>query len=166
MVNYVDENGDAVDVNKILTIIVTVLITGSVGNDFYFLRNRQYMFEDTSDRLTYYLDCEEDTIQRMMSHYRVIIDEEDYYIPACFACVEGRLRPIFEQDYEKWRLRKADQPRDFIAEYKKVTGIDLEERNQVQHDGYEYWKQAQKEYKKKEKIPFNYEQYDPEHQVY
>jgi len=160
MVRYVDENGIEIDVNKVLTIIMDVKLTSEGGVDFYFLCKRQYLFEDTSTRMSYYFNCEETTVQRPIKHYRVIIDDETYYVPDCFVVIEGRLRALYEQDVDIWRVKKADQPRNWIAEYEKITGIDLSKRHEEQHDGYDLWKESLKDLRAKTKIDADFEQDD------
>jgi len=161
------ETGEEVDLSKILTMVYDLKLTGSNGTEKYFLRNRQYQFEDTSNRNTYYdRDLELTTAQSYVLHYRVSIDDEDFYVPSYFIAIEGFLREESQQDWEIWRQKKADQPRDAIGAYKDVTGIDLKNRNQELFNGYDYWLELLKKKKKKYGKFYDMEQDDEDAQTY
>lgn len=162
--NVVDTNNEPVDLNTIITMVVQIVITGENGTERYFLYSRQYQYTTIEQRGTYY-DFENelrDTIT-VMNHYKVEIDDEAFWIPESFAVIENKLRPEYEQDYRVWQAKKADQPKDFRKEYKKVTGIDLLKRTQEQHDGLDLWKEHEKSKTKRQKIPYRIEQ-DEEHE--
>lgn len=171
MITYTDSNDEVIDITKVLTILLDIEITGSSSTDRYFLRNRQYMFVDTSVRSTLYWDCELTTSSRNMLHYRVVIedasgDDENFYIPECFIAIEGFLRAEFQQDVENWKQKKADQPKNVVEEYEKISGIDLDKRHEIQYDGYEYWLEAKKKRKKKSGRLFRTEQDDENNRTY
>ena len=164
--NVVDINGDAVDLNMIITMIMDIRLDGESDGEFWFLSMHQYMFEDTEDRMAYYFNCDPVDYLVLQKHYRVIIEEEDFYIPADFCTIEGRLRATWEQSFYTWMEKKADQPRNVIEAYKKITGIDLSKRNEIQHDGYELYIAWLKNRKEKTKIPYRTEQDSPDDQTY
>lgn len=163
----VDANGDAVDLSKVITMISDLHVVNDNDEEFWFLSMHQYLYEDISFRQTYYdKDCQKITSPVMMNNYRVVIDEEDFYVPVCFAVIENKLRPTWQQDYKTWERKKADQPKDVIKEYKNITGIDLKKRLQDEHDAYELYKEELKKRKKKTKIPYRVEQDSADEQTY
>lgn len=167
MPGYVDQDGNEVDINKILTIIAPIAVTGDQGTEMYFLYLRQYEFDSTEYRLTYYDGCDIVSTQRMMLHYKIVWDtDEVFYIPGCFAVVEGKLRKSYEQDVNKWYEMKSDQPKDVVKAYKKATGIDLSKTHNVKHNGVRAKEKADKISKKTEKIPGGYEEDPADEQTY
>jgi hypothetical protein len=164
--NIVDEDGNAVDLGKIITFICDITITNQNNKKFNFLSRHQYLFNEIEKRHSYYFDCENTNYPVLQDHYKITIEDEIFYVPVCFAVVEFKLRPFWDQDFYKWMEKKADQPRNMIKEYKKITGIDLSKRTQIQHNAYEQYLKWLKDRKKKEKIPYRIEQDSPEDQTY
>jgi hypothetical protein len=143
-----DENGNEIDLTKILTMVKTIHTFGSNGTEKWFVSHHQYQFSAVSMRAV------EDEYQAdygnvMMYHYEIVLESETFYIPKLAAVIENRLRPWYEQDFHGWVEHKSDQPRDFIGAYKEVTGIDLKKRaEQPEHDGFEIMKDVEKNMKK------------------
>lgn len=163
---YTDEDGNEIDVMKVLTIIVPIMIEGAAGEEKYFLHHRQYQFEEIVGKDTYYDHCELGDTLVFRSHYKVVTATDTFYLPACFAVVEGVLRPRDRQDIEKWKLKIADQPRNSRKEFEKITGVDIDETLKEQHNGMAVYKEALRNRKKKTEIPYSYEQDPPESQTY
>ena len=163
---YTDEDGNEIDVKKVLTVTIPIMIEGEAGEEKYFLLLRQYQFDEVVNRQTYYHKGELTDTQRIAPHYKVVTDDDTFYLPGCFAVIEGWLRRRDQQDIEKWKLKIADQPRNSRKEFEKVTGIDIDKNLEPQHNGMAEYRKALKERKKKTKIPFRTEQDKDYEQTY
>lgn len=133
---FYDEDGNIVDLSKIITILYTINLRADDGiHEKYVIRNYQYRFEDIDNRVT---DCDDLPLEYQgirMDHYRLTIDDIDYYVPQVAAAIEYTLRKAWMQDKRTYQRKLSSQPKDVIAAYEEATGIDLTERGGRQHDG-------------------------------
>jgi len=116
----------------------TILITGDVGTEKYFLIKRQYQFEDKSTRQGSCDGCSEDTEYAYVTYYRILIGTESFYIPEGKIAIEGTIKPEWMQDKFKFHEFKSDQPKDYRQAVLDTIGVDLEKTTEESHDGYEY----------------------------
>lgn len=144
MVIIKDADGNTIDLSKVLTICMPVNVTGSLGSTFFFEMRHQYLFEDTSTRVPE-TALQDDYGDVAILHYRIERDGEDFYIPGPAAVIEMMLRPWYHQDRYGFLEWNANQPRDFIGEYKELTGIDLKKRASPQYDGYDLMEEMEKQ---------------------
>ena len=133
-----DIDGNDVDINKILTIVAVVAVTGSKGTVRWFRPWKQYMFDETERQYTPLEGCGDTFGKISMIHYRVTIDDEYFWIPEERMAIEGMLRPEWRQDKYAYLEHISDEPKDFKKVYKDLTGIDLDKRLQPEHNGYDY----------------------------
>jgi len=122
------DNIDEIDPMSVITIIMPVKILGDDGSTYYWFRpRRQYLFTDSEVRSIDCNGCGQYLKNQLVLHYKVTINEINYWIPKPVTAIENYIRPDYEQSYEAWRESKYHRPVDYKKELKLLTGIDLEE---------------------------------------
>jgi hypothetical protein len=132
-----DCTNENLDYDKLLTIVNTIIVTGSNGTQFSFLKWRQYIICDMVLDVTIPCkDCPHDVNgapgiilnpgQKVQDYYRICIEGEKFLIPKQDGAIEGYLRPIEQQDFRKWKDRFwTNQPKDYKAAMKYILGRDI-----------------------------------------
>jgi len=125
---------------KKIIIVVQQMIVGSLGTEMYFVPYRQYCFEDTSMRDVECYHCSNKN--KLVRHFRVVIDTEDFYIPETIAAMSVYDINLVGNSFKARMEAQTEQPADYKAVYKDLTGIDLKAGDVVTHNGYDLWKKV------------------------
>lgn len=120
---------------QILTVIVTIKIMGENGTEKWFNSYSQFCYEDTKEITNRCQSCSIDFRKRVYTHYRVVIDDEDFYIPDWAIALENRVRKDWEENARALKEHENTQPKDWKKAYLEATGIDITKTEKVQCNG-------------------------------
>jgi len=112
-------------------------------NDKWFLHCRQYSYEDTSVRED--SSCDRCKGTKWLKHYRVVIDDIDYYIPSTMAVKATRELTEEEQQVEKTYYKDAvtdeleddNGNTDYVQGAKKYLDVDIGAKKRSDQADYE-----------------------------
>lgn len=130
---------DITDDLRLIWMIDTARVIGSNNTEKYFIKRKQYRYDSKgSDPIGVGEDC----YKFDRKDYYLVTDEfgETFKVPSSYCIEDDKPRKVWEQDETSWLDHKSDQPKDYIQEYKDITGIDLIDQNMpVTNGGDDLW---------------------------
>lgn len=107
-----------------ITLTARVKITGSNGTLKSFITQQQYDFTDKESRFVTDWDVESIYRGKVLPHYKVTIDSEDFWIPDCYTAEYDKPFPLHTTDkktreYDKY---SNDSEKDVYKLYKEMLG--------------------------------------------
>lgn len=120
---------------KIITINVTIMVVGENGTEKWFTSYNQFCFEDIEKITNRCISCSVDFQKRIYDHYRVVIDEEDFYIPDWACAHDDRKREEWEVNARALDEHENTQPSDWKKAWFEASGIDITKTEKVQCNG-------------------------------
>ena len=128
---------------KRIIIIEQYKATGSNGTEYWFIPYRAYCYDQIVTLEVPCIGCSVGKYARE-KFYQITIDDEIFLLPKSAGASDSRELETIFHDLRSWRESKFEQPDDMWKTYKELTGIDLEKRNTVEHNGYDLYKKINK----------------------
>jgi len=126
-----------------ITVTQSIEVIGDKGTKLFFTPYNQYCYERREQKdIDDECNCPCFYYNKIVWHYVVLIEEEEFWIPEFAAVPEYKTRKEIEKDFRKLREKYElgpEQPDDWKAEFKKITGIDIEAQECVALNGMSLW---------------------------
>ena len=116
-----------------ITMTETIRLLGTLkGKPNWFIFREQYCYEDIISREIVCSSCEGESSYKKIDYYRVLMLDEEYYVPSYAATHDEKVHPEYFKSYADYFEYKNIQPADWKKAYYELTGFDISKLDKVQ----------------------------------